>query len=125
MPAIDVKPHVVGALLYALLGLGWIFGICDTGALNGHDVLQWTPLAVLALAHVAFGFALSSWIVLAFPSLLLLLAVAAGYPNTPYESPPLWFWQGLLSPFLLVLLALGVTLRRTSDRLRRASARWS
>jgi hypothetical protein len=117
MPAIDVKPHVVGALLYALLGLGWIFGICDTGALNGHDVL--------ALAHVAFGFALSSWIVLAFPSLLLLLAVAAGYPNTPYESPPLWFWQGLLSPFLLVLLALGVTLRRTSDRLRRASARWS
>ncbi|HSE80747.1 MAG TPA: hypothetical protein VLA87_03505 [Gaiellaceae bacterium] len=63
------------------------------------------------MAHLAFGLALGSWIVLAFPSLLLVLAALAGYPDAPYETPPLWFWQGLLSPLLLVLLAFGVSIR--------------
>jgi hypothetical protein len=108
----------LGALVYGLQGSIWIFGLWDTDLLYGRQILGWTCVGLFAAAHLAFGLALGSWIVLAFPSLLILLAALAGYPEVPYESPPLWFWQGLLSPLLLVLLALGVSVRRLRDRSR-------
>jgi hypothetical protein len=108
----------LGALAYTLLGSIWIFGLWDTDLLYGRQVLGWTCVGLFAAANLAVGLALGSWIVLAFPSLLILLAALAGYPEAPYESPPLWFWQGLLSPLLLVLLALGVAIRRRRDRSR-------
>jgi hypothetical protein len=104
----------VGALFYLLLGSVWVFGILDTGALDGRQVAKWVVVALLGLAHLTVGVALGSWLVLTFPSGLVLLAALAGYPDTPYEGPPLWFWQGLLSPFLLALLALGVSVRKRS-----------
>jgi hypothetical protein len=120
-----VERIVVGAFVYGLGGAVWMFELLDTGVLHGREALGWSALVAFAAVHFIFGFALRSWLVLAFPSLLILLAALAGYPDTPYETPPLWFWQGLLSPFLLVLLAFGVSVRRLADRLRGVSARSS
>jgi hypothetical protein len=114
----DLETITVGALAYVLLGAVWVFGILDTGALDRRQAAKWVALALLGLLHVVVGAALGSWLVLAFPSGLLLLAALAGYPDTPHETPPLWFWQGLLSPFLLSLLALGASPRLRVDRLR-------
>jgi hypothetical protein len=64
----------VGALFYLLLGSVSVFGILDTGALEGRQVAKWVVLALLGLVHLTVGVALGSWLVLTFPSGLVLLA---------------------------------------------------
>ena len=109
-------------MLYLAVGALWIFGVLDTGVLDGREALMWTCLALFGLGHAAFGFAFGRWISLLFPNVLVVLALPAGYAESLYEPPPVWVWQLWLAPFLTTLVAAGLGARGLTGRRRSAGS---
>jgi hypothetical protein len=115
----------LGALAYLGLSAVWIYGVLDRGTLEGSDVRAWTVLGVVAVAHVAFGFAIREWPALLLPIAVLLLAIPAGYPDSEFSEPgPVWFGQIVLVQFEIPLIAAGLGVRALANG-RRAAARSS
>ncbi len=115
----------VGALVYFSLSSVWIYGVGDNGLLEDTGLLGWSALALVALAHVAFGFVLGERVALLFPIALVLVALPAGYPESRYSEPgPVWFGQVFLALFEIPLIAAGLGLRAFVET-RRAAARSS
>jgi hypothetical protein len=107
------------AAVYLGVSALWIYSVLDRGTLEGNDVGTWLALAVLAVGHVVFGYAVRDWPALLLPILALGLAIPAGYPASQYGEPsPTWFAQYVLIPAEIVLIAAGLGLRALVDRRR-------
>jgi hypothetical protein len=119
-----LERFVLLALAYLAFSGVWIYGVIDTGVLEGRGVLGWTAVALVALAHVAFGFAIREWAALLLPIALIFLAVPAGYPESDFEPTPLWISQTFVVIVEIPLIAAGLGLRALAER-RRASIRSS
>jgi hypothetical protein len=112
-----VERFVVGVLVYLGLSGVWIYGVLDTGVLEGHGVLGWAAVAVVLSAHVVFGFAIREWVAVLLPIAVVFLAVPSGYPESDFEPPPVWFWQALLTLVEVPLVAIGLGFWAGRERL--------
>lgn len=119
-----LERFVLGALVYLGLSGIWIYGVLDSGVLEDRAAFYWSALAVVGLAHIAFGFVIREWIALLLPIALVFLAIPAGIPESDYEPPPVWMWQTFLVVVEVPLIAAGLGLRALVDG-RRASIRSS
>jgi hypothetical protein len=106
--------EAVAAGAYLALAAAWVYLFLDSGFLEGHD-LWWLVSAGFALAHVALGF-VGRWPVVLLPLAIVPLAIPAGYPQSMFEPPPVWWTQAMLVQFEVALVALGVGARSISDR---------
>ncbi|HXV58694.1 MAG TPA: hypothetical protein VD704_12575 [Gaiellaceae bacterium] len=112
------------AAVYLALSALWIYGILDRGLHEGSEARGWAILALVALAHVPFGYASREWPALLLPIAVVLLAIPAGYPESRYGEPaPLWFGQILLVQVEIPLLAAGLALRSLREGRRGRAAR--
>ncbi len=113
------------ALVYLGLSGVWMYGFLDRGAHESSDLLAWSAITAIAVAHIVFGFAVREWLALLLPIAVVFLAIPAGYPESRFSEPgPLWFGQVMLVQVEIPLIALGLGLRSLVDR-RRAVARAS
>lgn len=119
-----LERFIVGALVYLGLSSIWIYGALDSGVLEDRAALYWSALAIVVLAHIAFGFVIREWVALLLPIVLPFLAIPAGVPESDYEPPPVWMSQVLLVVVEVPLIAAGLGLRALVDG-RRASIRSS
>jgi hypothetical protein len=107
-----LERFVLAVLAYFGLSALWIYGVLDQGLLEDLGAVTWLVLALVGLAHVAFGFVCKEWIALLFPVVLVFLAVPAGYPESQFSEPaPMWFGQAVHGVFEIVLIAVGIVLR--------------
>jgi len=120
-----LERFVIGALAYLAVSGVWVYGVLDTGVLDGREALGWSAIAVVAMAHVAFGFAIREWAALLLPIAVVFLAIPAGYPESDFEPPPIWMWQTFLVVIQVPLIAAGLGLRALTDGRRRARVRSS
>jgi hypothetical protein len=112
------------AAVYLALSTLWIYGVLDRGLHEGSEVRGWAILALVALAHVSFGYASREWPALLLPIAVVFLAIPAGYPESGYGEPaPLWFGQVLLVQAEIPLLAAGLALRSLREGRRARAAR--
>ena len=112
--------------MYLALGGLWIYGVLDKGLLEDGGVLCWSVIALVAVAHVAFGYVMREWAAMLLPIALVFLAIPAGYPESRYSEPgPLWFGQAFHALFEVVLIAVGLGLGALVDARRSATARSS
>lgn len=126
MPAIHVKRRskrfAVGSLVYLAVSALWIYGVLDQGLLEDKGALGWIVLALAASGHVGFGYVMRESVAMLLPIPLVFVAIPAGYPESQYSEPaPLWFGQAFYALFEVVLIAIGLGLRRLVDA-RRATA---
>jgi hypothetical protein len=112
-----LERFVVGVLVYLGLSGVWVYGVLDTGVLEGNEVLGWMAVAVVLLAHVVFGFAIREWVAVLLPIAVVFIAIPAGYPESDFEPPPVWFWQAFLVLVEVPLVAIGLGLRAGRERL--------
>ena len=103
------------SVAYLALAAAWVYLFLDSGFLEGDD-LWWLVAAGFALAHVALGFTVRRWPVVLLPLVLVPLAIPAGYPQSMFEPPPVWWTQAMLVQFEVALVALGVGARTFVDR---------
>ena len=121
-----LERFVVGAFVYLALGGLWIHGVLDKGLLEDRGVLGWSVIALVAVAHVAFGYVMREWAAMLLPIALVFLAIPAGYPESRYSEPgPVWFGQAFHALFEVVLIAVGLGLGALVDARRSATARSS
>ena len=121
--------HLERFVFYAFVYLGlstvWIYGVLDQGRIEGSDARAWSALALVAAAHVAFGYIVRDWPALLLPVVVLFLAIPAGYPESRFEPGPVWHGQLVLLPAEIVLIAAGLGLRALVARLRQSAIRSS
>jgi hypothetical protein len=71
--------------------------------------------------HIAIGYALAKWVVLALPAISLLTAAiltASGFEASGVDPVPALFLAVLFLPIQLAALAIGIVVRRTRARWR-------
>ena len=118
-----LRRFAVGALAYLGLSLAWIYGIVDQGRFESSDDWRnWSGIALVLAAHVAFGWAIREWAALLLPFVLVFLAMPAGYPVTQFSEPlPIWIGQAFFAVLEIPAIAVGIVLRAVYDSLRRPS----
>ena len=100
----------VVVVAYLAVAAAWVYLFLDSGFLEGDD-LWWLVTAGFAVAHVALGFLVGRWPVVLLPLVLVPLAIPAGYPQSMFEPPPVWWTQAMLVQFEVALVALGLGVR--------------
>jgi hypothetical protein len=115
-----MRRFAVGTLIYLGLGMVWLYGMVDQGALEDGDVRAWAILGLLLAVHVAFGWLIREPVAMLLPIALVFLAVPAGYPESQFSEPgPVWMGQVFLVILEIPAIAAGLGLRAVYDRWRR------
>lgn len=107
---------LAGLTLYVGSAVGFTL-LALLESFDSFDGLLGLALAVLAVVHLAAGFAIGRWFALFLPVLLIVLSIPVPTDPDAYEPIPLWWATALwLAPIGAGLLAVGVGARRLTER---------
>jgi hypothetical protein len=98
---------------YLVLGSWWVYAVVD----RRGDVGSVWQLILLYAGHVLVGAIAGRWWVLPLPLLLIPIAIPAGHLPTSGDLDRVYEIPLLMAPGLVVILAIGVILRRVGRRL--------
>lgn len=103
--------------LYIALLSAWVYWVLDNQLFFGSEIGAWLTTAVVGLVHFALGFTVGRGWVHFLPLFAVAIALPVGYPSANKGEPwPLWLGLLLWAPVLMLLVAIGVAVRRPSDR---------
>ena len=116
-----IRRFAIGALAYLAVGMVWLYGFVDQGRFESSDDWRnWSVIALVLAAHVAFGWAIREWAALLLPIALVFLAIPAGYPESQFSEPlPVWLGQIFYIVIEIPAIACGLALRTLYDGWRR------
>jgi hypothetical protein len=107
----------LAVILYIALLLVWVYWVLDKQLFFGSEIAGWLTTAVVAFVHLALGFTVARGWVRFLPLLAVAIAVPIGYPSANRGEPwPLWLGLLLWAPVLMLLVAIGVAVRRRYER---------
>jgi hypothetical protein len=107
----------LAVILYIALLLVWVYWVLDKQLFFGSESAGWLTTAVVAFVHFALGFTVGRGWVRFLPLLAVAIAVPIGYPSANRGEPwPLWLGLLLWAPVLMLLVAIGVAVRRRYER---------
>ena len=103
---------------YVALALWWIYVGAERQLGYGDDAAWVFFFGALAIMSVAVGYAVGRWWVAALPTLAVLGAVPAGYPDENRGEPiPIWLGLAIFAaPVATGLTAFAVAVRRYTAR---------
>jgi hypothetical protein len=104
-------------VLYVAWASLWVYWVLDRQLLFGSDIAGLATLVLVGLIHVAVGFAIGrNWAAL-LPLLTAAIAAPLGYPSANKGEPwPLWLGLLFWAPVYMLVVAIGVGVRRWYDR---------
>jgi peptidoglycan/LPS O-acetylase OafA/YrhL len=119
-PRDRLRRFAIGASAYLIISAVWLYGVVDQGKFDyGSDLRTWSLIGGLVAVHVLFGWLIREWAALLLPIVLIVVVIPAGYPESQFEPPPLWFGQIFYSVFEITAIAVGLGLRAFHDGWRR------
>jgi hypothetical protein len=113
-----VSKQAVVALAYLAVMAAWVYVVWkpDAEPSGVAGAAFWVGLLGL---QVGVGFAAGTWWAILLPVLLVPIAVPAGYGEGVGQEVPIWLYLVLWLPVAVVLVAVGVGLRKLVERRRR------
>jgi hypothetical protein len=112
-----VSRAVLAGVGYTALMAFWIYWVSERQLFYGSDAGGFALLALFGAIHLAVGLIAGRWWAVPLPLLTVLLAAPAGYPDANKGEPlPIWSGLALFAPIAVLLVAVGVGVRRLAVR---------
>jgi hypothetical protein len=107
----------IAVVVYTALSGLWVYWVLDRQLTFGSELGDWVMIISVAAVHVALGFTVGRGWVRFLPLFTVAIALPLGYPSANRGEPwPLWLGLLLWAPVLMLLVAVGVAVRRRYDR---------